>query len=53
MNKFQIGETVRLVEPYRCWSVGEITDYNGSDGYEVTLTNGKELYLTESEIEEY
>ena len=51
-KEYEIGNTVRLKESYKGWDVGEVTGfYPGL--IEVTLTNGKQVYVREDEIEGY
>ena len=49
--EYQLGDTVRLIEPYRGWSAGEVTGFDGARVI-VTLTNGKEVSVYEDELED-
>lgn len=50
--KYIIGDSARLVTPYRGYSWVTIIGYERSDSYCVELTSGLELVVREDELED-
>ena len=52
IDEMDIGDTVRLGEPYKGWGVGEIIDFDYPYVL-VELTNGKEIQCWPDELKEF